>query len=114
MTIATLTKLLLIRIVANSLLGVSSNVKINLFTRVDLASMSFNSFGLSEKNATSEPEIKAEKNNRMTIINKLIKTPRVKCPEKMLTSIPRNHKWGSLSGSSKIQLFNATKFQLQN
>ena len=68
MTIATLTKLFVINIVARSLFGLSSKE----VSRVLFRSLLFDKFslsvGLSEKYATSEPEIRAEhaKSNNMT------------------------------------------------
>jgi len=70
-TIATLIKLLEIKIVARSLLGLPSNRRMSLLRRLWDSSISLSWDGLSEKKATSEPDIIAEKNNNITMAAKL-------------------------------------------
>ena len=64
-TIPTLIKLFTTKIVANNLMGYFNNL--NIF----LSFISSISFGVNEKKATSEAEIKAEDNNRNIKITKL-------------------------------------------
>jgi hypothetical protein len=66
-TMATLRKLLIINIVANKSCGFSNNFKARFaFLESSLLNRSF-SFGPNEKNATSDPEINAEKINKTKI-----------------------------------------------
>ena len=60
-------KLLATRIVANSLLGLLRS-EMTLFFEIEISSLSSSSNDLTcnEKNATSAPDIKAEKNNKMS------------------------------------------------
>ena len=72
-------KLLLIRMVANKVLGVSRRFKILLEVVLFSAFRFSKSLGESEKKATSEPEIKAEKiskinTNRLAIIRLKLET----------------------------------------
>ena len=66
MTIAMLIKLLATNIVANNLLGLRRS-EITLFFGIEISSLSLSSNDLtwSEKKATSAPDIKAEKNNKI-------------------------------------------------
>ena len=59
-------KLLATRIVANSLLGLLRS-EMTLFFEIEVSSLSSSSNDLTcnEKNATSAPDITAEKNNKM-------------------------------------------------
>jgi len=76
-TMATLIKLLAIRIVARSLSFLSNKLRTNLYLRPPpLSSSSFNAV-LIEKNATSAPEMSAEKNNNIPTDRRAIITPGV-------------------------------------
>jgi hypothetical protein len=66
---ATLTKLLVIKIVANNLLGFFNNSFTVLYVLVSFFCFIF--FGSMEKKATSDPEIKAEHIIRKLITSKL-------------------------------------------
>ena len=64
-TMATLTKLFRIRIVASSFLGRFANARILLSELFSLFLHSSSSFPEREKKATSDPEIIADKSNRI-------------------------------------------------
>ena len=68
-TIPTLIKLLVIRMIAKSSLGLSNKYEINS-NFLDLESLFkvWISFGPNEKNATSDPEINAENSKRISKI----------------------------------------------
>ena len=65
-TIAILIKLLAIKMVANSFLGRSNNFIIWRSLAVYSASVEGKSLGLSENSATSDPDISAEQNNKIS------------------------------------------------
>ena len=67
---AILTKLFAMRIVASNRLGFANNLDKTSDELTLLFSISSLSAGLNEKKATSEPEISAEQNNRISMITK--------------------------------------------
>ena len=73
-TIATLIKLLTIKIVAKSLFGFFNKLRISLFS----FSKSSNSLALKEKYETSAPEINAEQTINNNTKKKLVITSRLK------------------------------------
>jgi hypothetical protein len=74
---ATLMKLLAIRIVARSLSFLSNKSRTNLYLRPSLlSSSSFKDVSI-EKKATSAPEMSAEKNSKMPTDSRAIITPGV-------------------------------------
>ena len=72
-TTPTLIKLIVISNVASNSFGRSNNFKTSLYLISEPVLSSLKSLGVKEKNAISEPEIKAEINNN-TIIAKILNT----------------------------------------
>ena len=76
-TIATFTKLLLIKIAANKYSGFSCNLKTRLSASVLAASISLRCCGVREKKPTSEADIKAETPKSRTMISNVITCSKV-------------------------------------
>ena len=101
---ATLIKLLAIRIVARSLSFLSSRLSTNLYLRSSLLSSSSVRDVSMEKKATSAPEINAEKNNNKPTDIRATTTPGVSdCA--IFTAVKKSQYAGSplLPASSKFE-----------
>ena len=104
-TIATLTKLFEISIVASNLLGASSNLTINTEVFVLFSCIFFNCDFFNEKKAISDPEIIAEQNKRKNITIILIAAPGENGFNNTLTDRIISDNKCPISGYSKISAF---------
>ena len=102
MIIATFAKLFAISIVASKRFGLPKSlmiISLVLSFRILIFSICE---GFNEKKAISEPDINAEHKSKTSISISATTTLKVKGFKRMLTKIQSTHKWGSISGSSKI------------
>ena len=99
---ATFTKLLAISIVASKRFGLSNSDKIILSFFSFLFRIFSSCQALSEKYATSDPEIIAEKNNKIKRTTKPIKASRLKVLNIEFNKTRENSPRGSVSNSVDI------------
>jgi len=99
MTIPTLMKLLVIRIVPNNLLGFRSVFRMACERFVPLPVISERSDGDREKKATSDPEITAEPISRTTTISMAANIPPVTGEKVTLIPASIRREYGSVSNS---------------
>ena len=85
-------KLLVIRMVARSRLGILRCERIIEFVFETFDINSLSSAGLNEKKAISEPEIIAEAKIKTRITSRTMKAPNEKFPVKILANICGNNK----------------------
>lgn len=102
MTMATFTKLLAIRMVASSLLGLSNNFSMRREVLPFFCFIVLSSDGPIEKKAISDPDINPEKSNRIRMDNRAGNNENVNPVKKVAANMMKSYKWGKVSGSSKM------------